>query len=89
MTEPVRQRLTVFCQNLRELRPDSFPVGDDRYMTLRSLGHIGLPPHRSAGGFDHADVHLPTDRIYVAHTANDSVDVIDCAQDRYIDRFLD
>jgi YVTN family beta-propeller protein len=54
-------------------------------MTLRSLGHIELPPHRSGGGFDHADVHSPTDRIYVAHTANDSIDVIDCAQDRYIE----
>jgi DNA-binding beta-propeller fold protein YncE len=54
-------------------------------MTLRSVGHIELPRHRSGGGFDHADVHSPTDRIYVAHTANDSIDVIDCAQDRYIE----
>jgi DNA-binding beta-propeller fold protein YncE len=54
-------------------------------MTLRSLGHIELPPHRSGSGFDHADVHSLTDRIYVAHTANDSLDVIDCAQDRYIE----
>jgi DNA-binding beta-propeller fold protein YncE len=54
-------------------------------MTLRSVGHIELPPHRSGGGFDHADVHSLTDRIYVAHTANDSIDVIDCAKDRYIE----
>jgi DNA-binding beta-propeller fold protein YncE len=54
-------------------------------MTLRLLGHIELPPHRSSGGFDHADVHSPSDRIYVAHTANDSIDVIDCVQDRYIE----
>ena len=54
-------------------------------MTLRLLGHIELPPHRSNGGFDHADVHSPTDRIYVAHTANDSIDVIDCAKDRYVE----
>ncbi len=54
-------------------------------MSLRPLGHIELPAHRSNGGFDHADVYSPTDRIYVAHTANDSVDVIDCAQDRYIE----
>jgi hypothetical protein len=57
-------------------------------MTLRLLGHIELPAHRSSGGFDHADIHSPTDRIYVAHTANDSIDVIDCAQDR-LNRFLD
>jgi YVTN family beta-propeller protein len=54
-------------------------------MTLRLLGHIELPAHRSSGGFDHADIHSPTDRIYVAHTANDSIDVIDCAQDRYVE----
>jgi len=54
-------------------------------MTLRLLGHIELPPHRSSGGFDHADVHSPTDRIYVAHTANDSIDVIDCARDRCVE----
>jgi DNA-binding beta-propeller fold protein YncE len=54
-------------------------------MTLRLLGHIELPAHRSKGGFDHADVHAPTDRLYVAHTSNDSVDVIDCARDRYIE----
>jgi DNA-binding beta-propeller fold protein YncE len=54
-------------------------------MTLRLLGHIELPPHRSSGGFDHADVHSLTDRIYVAHTANDSIDMIDCAKDRYVE----
>jgi DNA-binding beta-propeller fold protein YncE len=56
-------------------------------MTLHLLGHIELPAHRSSGGFDHADVHAPTDRIYVAHTANDSIDVINCAQDRYVESF--
>jgi DNA-binding beta-propeller fold protein YncE len=54
-------------------------------MTLRLLSHIELPPHRSSGGFDHADVHSPTDRLYVAHTGNDALDVIDCAQDRYVE----
>jgi DNA-binding beta-propeller fold protein YncE len=54
-------------------------------MSLRLVGYVELPAHRSNGGFDHADVHAPTDRIYVAHTANDSIDVIDCAKDRYIE----
>src|SRR5262245_51148637 len=54
-------------------------------MTLRLLGHVELPPNKSKGGFDHADVHHPTDRLYVAHTCNDAVDVIDCAQDRYLE----
>jgi DNA-binding beta-propeller fold protein YncE len=53
-------------------------------MALRFLGHIELPEHRAKGGFDHADIHHPTDRLYVAHTSNDSIDVIDCARDRYI-----
>ncbi len=52
-------------------------------MALRLLGYIALPAHRSEGGFDHADVHTHAERLYVAHTANDSVDIIDCAQDRH------
>src|SRR5437588_11085339 len=54
-------------------------------MTLRLLGHVELPPNKAKGGFDHADVHQPTDRLYVAHTSNDAIDVIDCAQDRYLE----
>jgi DNA-binding beta-propeller fold protein YncE len=53
-------------------------------MTLRLLGHIELPPNRSKGGLDHADIHLATARLYVAHTANDAVDVIDIRRDAYI-----
>ena len=54
-------------------------------MALRLLNHIELPAHRSKGGFDHADVHPPTDRLYVAHTSNDFIDIIDYARDRYIE----
>ena len=54
-------------------------------MALRLLGHIELPENRSKGGFDHADIHPPTDRLYVAHTSNHAVDVIDISQDRYIE----
>src|SRR6185295_3193460 len=54
-------------------------------MTLRLLGHIDLPPHRSSGAFDHADIHSATDRLYVAPTSNDCLDVIDCARDRYVE----
>src|SRR5216684_3475133 len=54
-------------------------------MALRLLGHIELPENRGKGGFDHADIHAPTDRLYVAHTSNDTIDVIDCADDRYIE----
>ena len=46
-------------------------------MSLTHRGFIELPPHDHAGGFDHAAVHEPTGRIYVAHTGNDAVDVID------------
>ena len=54
-------------------------------MALRLLGHVELPANQSSGGFDHADIHPPTDRLYVAHTSNDSIDVIDCARDRYVE----
>ena len=54
-------------------------------MALCLLGYIELPAHQSNGGFDHADIHPPTNRIYVAHTSNDSIDVIDCGRDQYIE----
>jgi DNA-binding beta-propeller fold protein YncE len=53
-------------------------------VALRHLGFVDLPAHAKAGGFDHAAVHEPTGRIYVAHTANDAVDVIDVVGQRYV-----
>ena len=53
-------------------------------MALQHLGFVDLPEHAKAGGFDHAAVHEPTGRIYVAHTANDAVDVIDVSAQRYV-----
>jgi hypothetical protein len=44
---------------------------------LSQVGAIALPPHRGKGGFDHAAVHAASGHVYVAHTANDAVDVID------------
>ena len=53
-------------------------------MALKHLRDIPLPAHVRAGGFDHAAVHRAGARLYVAHTANDALDVIDCAGDRYL-----
>lgn len=53
-------------------------------MILEPLGYIELPPHLKKGGFDHAAYHRSDGRLYIAHTANDAVDVIDCAADRYL-----
>jgi DNA-binding beta-propeller fold protein YncE len=57
----------------------------DADVSLRHLGFVDLPAHAKAGGFDHAAVHEPTGRIYVAHTANDAVDVIDTDARRHVD----
>lgn len=46
-------------------------------MPLDLAGHIALPEHKGKGGFDHAAVHAASGHIYVAHTANDAVDVFD------------
>jgi DNA-binding beta-propeller fold protein YncE len=43
---------------------------------LKQIGSINLPPHVS-GGYDHADVHLKSGKVYIAHTANGSVEVVD------------
>ena len=53
-------------------------------MTLQHVGYIDLPPHTKNSGFDHAAVHTGHHLCYVAHTANDAVDVIDCLEDRYL-----
>ena len=53
-------------------------------MILEQTGEVKLPVHDKPGGFDHAAVHGPRGRLYVAHTANDAVDMIDCATDTYL-----
>jgi DNA-binding beta-propeller fold protein YncE len=53
-------------------------------MSLQLLGHIELPKNLKPGGFDHAAIHCASGRLYVAHTANDALDVIDCVHDRYL-----
>jgi DNA-binding beta-propeller fold protein YncE len=53
-------------------------------MALQRIGEIELPAHREGGGFDHAAVATRAGRLYVAHTANDALDVIDCARDRFL-----
>jgi DNA-binding beta-propeller fold protein YncE len=53
-------------------------------MALELLGYIELPENLKPGGFDHAAVHGGLGRLYVAHTANDTLDVIDSFQDRYL-----
>lgn len=53
-------------------------------MPLELAGYIELPPHVGSGGFDHAAIHERTRRLYVAHTANDAVDVIDCERDAFV-----
>lgn len=53
-------------------------------MRLRLQGYVELPDHVKPGGFDHAAVHRGMARLYVAHTANDALDVVDCIQDRHL-----
>src|SRR5215470_14211344 len=54
-------------------------------MILDHVGYIDLPPHAGPGGFDHAAVHRRTGRVYVAHTANDALDVVDGTTGRYVE----
>jgi DNA-binding beta-propeller fold protein YncE len=53
-------------------------------MPLHLLDHIDLPAHRGSGGFDHAAVHAATGHVYVAHTANDAIDVFDPVARRHL-----
>jgi len=46
-------------------------------MALKLLGYVDLPAHVGQGGFDHAAIDRGRALLYVAHTANDALDVID------------
>ena len=51
---------------------------------LKRIGYIELPEHQNKGGFDHAAVHTGLGRLYVAHTANSALDVLDTETDTYL-----
>jgi DNA-binding beta-propeller fold protein YncE len=51
---------------------------------LSHAGYVALPKHGRTGGFDHAAVHAASDHVYVAHTANDAVDVFDSVSAQYL-----
>ena len=53
-------------------------------MSLEHKGYIELPRHDKPGGFDHAAVHGGLGRLYVAHTANSALDIIDCRAQQYL-----
>jgi YVTN family beta-propeller protein len=36
-----------------------------------------MPAHRGPGGFDHGDIHEPSGRLFVAHLASGTVEVVD------------
>lgn len=51
--------------------------------SLEHAGYIDLPEHVGQGGFDHAAVDRGRALLYVAHTANDAVDVINTRAGAY------
>lgn len=53
-------------------------------MALEQVGEVALPAHDGPGGFDHAAMHGPRRQLYVAHTPNNNLDVIDCATGKYL-----
>ena len=52
-------------------------------MSLSRVGFVPVPPGREPG-FDHADTHRATRRMYVAHTGADRVDVLDCSGQTFL-----
>jgi len=59
-------------------------------VTLRHVGFTPVPPGPKPG-FDHADTYLTRtgNRLYVAHTGADRVDVFDCRSGAYIGAITD
>jgi DNA-binding beta-propeller fold protein YncE len=57
-------------------------TGDkDEFATVGIYRTAGKPQTQ---GIRYAAVHCGSGRLYVAHTANDALDVIDCVEDRYL-----
>lgn len=54
-------------------------------MSLRLEGYVDLPEHIGPGGFDDAAVLRGLRRLYVAHNANDGLDIIDLDAGRCVD----
>src|SRR5437762_11944284 len=52
--------------------------------SLKHLSYIELPDHMGTGGFDHAAVDRGRGLLYVAHTANDAIDVIETRSGKYL-----
>lgn len=54
-------------------------------MSLKAVGFIALPGDKPTA-FDHADTYLDPAgaRMYVAHTATNAVDVIDCRSNAFV-----
>ena len=52
-------------------------------MPLELQGFVDLPTH-ATGGFDHGDVDLVTGRVFIAHTANGTVEVVDGVGNTYL-----
>jgi DNA-binding beta-propeller fold protein YncE len=59
-------------------------------LSLRPSGFIALPGGERTG-FDHADTYLDRagSRLYVAHTATNAVDIIDCKSNTYLRSLAD
>ena len=53
-------------------------------MSLNFSRFVELPQNVNKGGFDHASFSSRLGRIYVAHTANNTLDVIDINVDQYL-----
>lgn len=51
---------------------------------MELVADMPLPAHAGPGGFDHGDVHQATGRIFIAHTANGTIEVVDGEQLRHL-----
>src|ERR1700733_8218772 len=64
------------------MQPINSPIS--QHPVLQHVAYVALPKHDASGGFDHAAVHAASGRVYVAHTANNAVDVFDPSSQRHL-----
>jgi DNA-binding beta-propeller fold protein YncE len=53
-------------------------------MGLIEVARISLPEHAPEGGFDHAAVDTRASRLYVAHTSNNALDIVDLERRQFL-----
>src|SRR5712692_4669645 len=72
---PRRRAVGMVCSWWRPYSAAQSSIVRALTVPLALRGYVAMPPH-GGGDFDHGDVHFNSSRVFVAHTANGTIEVI-------------